>query len=355
MSTLFRYIVRELLRSCLVALLALTALFTFFDVIAELRDVDSSYTSGLAMLVVALRTPSRLYELFHVAVLVGGLFAWNRLALSSEFSVIRTSGVSARRMLGWMLAIGLLLGATGMLLGEYVAPYSERIAQQFKLKATSGVVAQKFQTGLWAKDGRTFINIRELLPDASLVDVRLYDFDAEFRLSHIRRAESADWQSGRWVLRKVTDSLVDEHGLVTRQLPDQAWTSAVTPDLLAVLMVAPQHMPIHTLQAYVQHLETNHQDAGRYRAALWGKLVYPLAAPVMLLMALAFAYHPPRSGGAGGRLLLGVMLGLGFYLLSRLIGQIAQLQSLPAPAAAALPVVLFSLAALTAVWWQERR
>ena len=356
MSILFRHVAREVLRSTLVTLLALTALITFFDMIGELRDAHTeTYRAGLAMLVVALNTPSRLYELFQVSILIGGLFAWNRLSLYSEFSVMRTGGVSAWRLCAWMVSIGLAFGGVGMLIGEYVAPYGERLAQQLKLKATSGVVAQKFQTGLWAKDGPTFINIGEVLSTPGLVDVRLYDFDADFRLTHIRRAQSADWQDGSWLLRQVTETTVDEKAVVTRHLPDQAWNSAITPDLLTVLMIEPQHMPIVTLRAYVHHLENNHQEAGRYRAALWNKLMYPLAGPVMLLMALAFAYHPPRVGGVGGRLLLGVLLGLGFYLLSRLSGQTAQLHGLSAPIAAGLPVMLFSLAALAAVWWQERR
>jgi lipopolysaccharide export system permease protein len=75
----------------------------------------------------------------------------------------------------------------------------------------------------------------------------------------------------------------------------------------------------------------------------------------MLLLSLAFAYRPPRVGGAGGRLLSGILLGLGFHLINRLAGQVAQLQGWPAPAAALTPILLFSLAAIGTLWWVERR
>jgi lipopolysaccharide export system permease protein len=217
------------------------------------------------------------------------------------------------------------------------------------------VVAQEFQTGLWAKDGRTFINIRELLPDASLVGVRLYEFDEEFRLRVMRQAERANWRDGHWMLQGVTQTIIGERSTRTAREPDQRWTSAVTPDLLAVLMVVPQRMSIMALRAYVSHLEENKQDAERYRIALWGKLAYPVAAPVMLLLALAFAFRPPRVGGAGGRLLLGILLGLGFHLVNRLAAQVAQLQGWPAAAAALTPILVFSMAAILALWWVERR
>ncbi|MEW5786498.1 MAG: LPS export ABC transporter permease LptG [Pseudomonadota bacterium] len=356
MSILFRYVIKEILGATLLALLALTALFSFFDFISELSDAHTdSYTPLMASLFVAMNVPARLYELVPLALLVGGLFAWNRLALASEFTVMRAGGLATARLATWMLGLGLSIGFATLLLGEYVIPMAERAAQQLKLRSTSGVVAQEFQTGLWAKDGRTFINIRELRPDASLVDVRLFEFDTDFHLRALRRAESGEWRDGEWHLRGVTQTIIGETGTRTSVLETMTWASAVTPDLLAVLMVAPERMAITTLSAYVDHLLENHQDAERYRLALWGKLAYPVAAPVMLLLALAFAFRPPRVGGAGGRLLSGILLGLGFHLLNRMSAQVAQLQDWPAPVAALAPILAFSLAAGLTLWWMERR
>jgi len=356
MSILFRYIAREILGASALAALALIGMFSFFDFIHEISESHAeSYTPLLAMLFVLLNVPGRLNELIPVAVLVGGLFAWNRLALSSEFSVMRTGGLSAPRLTLWMLGVGLLIGGLALLLGEYVTPPAERAAQQLKLRVTSGVVAKEFQTGVWAKDDRTFINIREMRPDASLLDVRLYVFDEHFKLSSVRRAESAEWRDGNWMLRKVTETRLGEGRTQTLNLADQTWVSAVTPDLLAVLMVSPQRMSMATLHSYIQHLTQNRQDAQRYILAFWNKVISPLAAPVMLLLALAFAYRPPRMGGAGGRLLLGILLGLGFHLANRLSSQFAQLQDWPALLSASVPTLAFGLAAGLAIWRMERR
>jgi len=356
MSILFRYVAREVLAASLVALLALTGLFSFFDFVSELSDAHSAtYTPLVASLFVAMNMPGRLNELMPLAVLIGGLFAWNRLSLNSEFSVMRSAGLATHRLVVWMLLLGLLIGSAALLFGEYVTPYAERAAQQLKVRATSGVVAQEFPSGLWAKDGRTFINIRELRPDADLVDVRLYEFDAAFNLKLMRRAESAEWQDGQWMLRQVTETLIEKNSTRTARQPDRPWTSAVTPDLLAVLMVAPERMAMSALYAYTQHLDENLQDSKRYRIALWGKLAYPLAAPVMLVLALVFAFHPPRQGGTGGRLLTGILLGLGFHLTSRVAGQVALLQDWPAFAPALIPILVFGLAAFAVLWWVERR
>lgn len=356
MSILFRYLAREIVGAALLALLALVALFAFFDFVAELRDTyRETYTPWMAALFVLLNVPARLYELVPVALLVGGLFAWNRLALASEFNVLRAGGLSTWRLSAWMAALGLAFGVGAMLCAEYVVPAAERLAQQLKVRATSGVVAQSFRTGLWAKDGGVFINIRELTPDAALHDLRLYEFDDEFRLVVMRRAQRAEWGQDGWVLHDVAETRLDDDATRTAHLDRQIWRSAVTPDLLAVLTVAPERMSIPTLRAYIRHLDENRQDAQRYRIALWAKLAYPVAAPVMLLLALAFAYRPPRAGGTGGRLLAGILLGLAYHLLTRVAAQVALLQGMPAAVAALTPIVTFSVMAVAALWWLERR
>lgn len=356
MSILLRHVSREILSASVLAVLALLGLFSFFDLISELGDTHATtYTPLVALAYVTLNTPVRLYELVPVALLIGSLFAWNRLALGSEFNVMRTAGLSMYRLVTWMLALGMVVGASTLLLGEYVTPYAEQAAKQLKARATTGVVAREFRTGLWAKDGHTFINIREMRPDASLRDLRLYVFDEEFHLRAMRHAAQAVWEDGRWLLKQVTETAIGPQRTTTLHLPDQEWKSAITPDLLSVLMVSPERMSIATLRAYISHLRNNRQEAGRYEIALWNKLIYPAAAPIMLMLALAFAYRPPRAGGAGGRLLIGVLLGLGFHLVNRLVAQVAQLLNWSPPAAAIVPVLLFAAAAGLAVWWQERR
>lgn len=356
MSRLFRYVAREVLLASLTTAAALLGLFSFFDFIGEMSASRApGYTPLKALAYVALNLPVRLYELMPVAVLIGSLLAWNRLALASEFSVMRAAGLSMYRLMAWMLSLGMVIGAATLLLGEYVVPHAEQTARHLKASATTGVVARGLKTGLWARDGNTFINIHEMLPDNSLREVRLYAFDRDFRLLGVHHAAKALWVNGHWRLETVTETTLSGDRTFTAHVPDRVWATAITPEFLSVLMVPPESMSIATLLAYVEHLSENRQDARRYEIALWNKMIYPAAAPVMLLLALVFAYRPPRSGGVGGRLLTGVLLGLGFHLINRLLAQVSQLLDGSASAAAIVPVVLFALAAAMGVWWQERR
>ncbi len=357
MSILLRYLGREILGSMLLALVSLLLLFVFIDFIQEIPDLRpaSGYTLPVILVRILLGIPSHVQELMPAATIVGALFAFARLSSASEFTVMRASGLSVWRLSGYMVGLGLLLAVLSFVLGEFVIPHSERASQQLKLRATSGVVAQQFRSGLWAKDGQSFINVRELLPDTSLVDMRVYEFDHDFHLRTIRHAQRGVWQpDGSWRLEEVVQTHISLSGTVIEHLPVLSWRSDVTPDLLAVLMIPPDRMSARALQTYVEHLRENRQRATRYEIALWNKLTFPLAAPVMLLLALPFAYYQPRSATVSGRVLAGILIGLGFHLLNRMVGHIGLLNDWPPSVSALSALVAFCLAAALALWRVER-
>jgi lipopolysaccharide export system permease protein len=357
MSLLARYLAREILGGVALVLSMLVLLFVFLDLVQEMGDLHPPvYTLPIALLHILLGLPNHIHEMLPVSTVVGALLAFARLSASSEFNVMRVSGLSVRRLIGYMVALGLFLGAVIFALGEFIVPLSDRAAQQLKVRATTGVVAEQFRSGLWAKDGNTFINIQEMLPDTTLINVRMYTFDDNFRLKLIRLAERANWRKGGWWdLRKVVQTEISAEGTRVQQFASLPWRSDVNPDLLAVLMVSPDEMSARALFAYVDHLRENKQRTTRYEIALWNKLSLPLAAPVMLLLALPFVYQQPRTSGVSGRVLAGIFIGLGFYLFNRLFGHLGLLNDWPPALSAFLGLAVFAGAAVTALIGVERR
>ena len=174
MKTLTRYIGREVLTAILLIFSALVMLFAFFDLIHELGNVGrGGYTITTALLFVGLQLPSRMYELFPVATLIGTLFALAQLVASSEYTVMRVSGASLLQV-GWsLMRIGIPLSIVTFLAGEFVAPQAALLSQRVRAQAmgdTSRVVAQQFKSGFWFKQDQTFVNIRSVLND--LIDRR---------------------------------------------------------------------------------------------------------------------------------------------------------------------------------------
>lgn len=357
MKTLRRYLVREILAATLLVFVALLMLFAFFDLVDQIGDLgQGNYRLRHILLFVLFSVPNHVYELFPIAALIGTLFALAQLVASSEYTVMRTSGVSMTRMSVMLGGVGLLFAATAFMVGEFVAPPAEQFAQRLRSQAITGLVAQEFRTGLWVKDGKSFINVLEVLPDATLRGIRIYDFDDNSQLRSISFAKNGDYQGGRrWLLRDVVRTTFEDRKTDVSTLAEASWQSVLDPDLLDMLLVQPEQMSAWNLYSYAQHLRENRQKALRYEIALWTKIMYPLAVLVMMVLALPFSVYQKRQGGVGAKIFSGIMLGLAFYFLNRLFAHLGLLNDWPPMLSAILPTLMFLGMAVSMMWWQERR
>ncbi len=353
-----RYLSREIYAAVLLVLLAFLGLFAFFDLVNELDEVGKNgYMLYHAAVYVAMILPGRVYELMPIAVLIGTLYALTTLARHSEITVLRASGLSTTRFLFALLGIGSVFVALTFIFGEYLAPPAERAAQQWRLAATRSMVSQELRTGLWVRDGRRFVNVRSVLPDTSLQGVRIYEFDERAALVSISEAETGVHEGAAegWRLRDVQQTRFLGDRTETRVLPDLVWKSELTPEVLSVLMVVPERMSVSTLYSYIRHLEENSQRTTRYEIALWKKLAYPFAALVMMGLALPFGYMQTRMGGVSLKVFSGIMIGVGFHLLNGLFSNLGVINGWVPAVAALTPSIVFLLAAMTMMWWVERR
>ncbi len=357
MKTLRRYIGRELLWAILLIFVALVMLFAFFDLIHELGDVGrGGYTLSSALIFVALQLPSRAYELFPVAALIGTLFALSQLVSNSEYTVMRASGASLAQVTWALLRVGIPLALVTFLAGEYVAPPANRLAQQVKgpSQGEARIVAQQFQSGFWFKQGSTFANIRSVLADMTLVGVRIYEFDDELRLRRVRIAESGTFEgTGQWRLADVKTTELSLEGAKLTTADRWTWDTVLKPSLLTVYQVPPERLELNALYDNIRVLSG--QKTSRFEIAFWNKLFYPAAVVVMMFLALPFSYFQRRSGGVGLRIFMGTMLGLAFFLLGRLFSYLGVLNDWPSLFSATFPLVLFIVVASSLLWWLERR
>lgn len=353
-----RYLMRETFAAVFLVLAAFLALFSFFDFINELRQVGKNgYQLGHAALFVGLSLPGLIYELIPIATLIGTLYALSNLARHSEITVLRASGLATRDLLMTLFRVAGLLALLTFVVGEAMVPFSERLGQELRAKALSRVIAQHgFESGLWVKDGRSFINIREVTPDATLHKVRIYKFDQDNALESVTDVEEAEFKPpDSWRLKGVVRTVLEGDTSRVERFDADDWRSAVNPDLLAVLMVAPERMTLYGLLNYTQHLSENRQQTDRYEIAVWKKLIYPLATLVMVALALPFGYSHNRVGGVSLKIFAGVMLGILFYALNGLFSNLGIINAWPPFASATAPSALFLLAAVGMLWWVERR
>ena len=355
--TLERYFARQIFGSVLFVLTGFLALFAFFDLIGELADLGrGDYNLTKVFTVVVLSMPAHAYELFPIVVLIGTLYVLAHLASNSEYTVMRSAGLSPLRAALVLGKIGLPFVVGTFLIGEWIAPAAEEAGQKVRMRALSNMIGQDLRSGLWLKDEGAFINAREARQANLLEGVLIYDFDGESRLTELTSAKRAEYAGrGAWRLTGVVQTRytpqgprITEHGELTRQ-------THITPELLDALIVKPERMSAWALHRYTEHLAGNRQATERYEIALWKKLLYPFATMVMMALALPFAYMHARAGMVGLKVFSGIMIGILFHMLNSLFSHIGLLQNWPPLSAAIVPSLGFLTTAILMMWWVERR
>ena len=362
MQTFKRYFWQETSINILMMMLGLLAMFSFFDLIQELDNLgQGNYGISQMLVFVLLSIPGHVYDVVPVAVLVGMMYSLGTLARNSELVVMRVSGLSLLNI-GWILVkVGMLFTALTFFVGELITPISEKMAQRMRVKATDSVIAQDFKSGLWVKDGKSFVNVETVLPDASLLNVRIYEFDESFKLRSISVAKKGEFEDERWGLSEVTQikfntyKNVEQNNIQTQTFNQANWKSLIRPELLNVLLVAPEKMSVWNLYAFIQHLQANRQKTTRYNVALWSKMIYPLACMVMVILALPFGFIQQRTGGTSAKLFIGVMLGVVYQIMNRVFIHLGVLNDWPPLMSAITPTILFLMAGLSLLFMIERR
>lgn len=344
MRILDTYIAKILVRHIMVTIVVLLGLFTFVTFIDELGDLDSG-RYGIIQIVqfVILQIPKTLYEMFPMAALIGSILGLSVLARDSELIVMRAAGISIQRIVLSVLKVGLGLALVAMFMGEIVSPYTETRALEVKNDAMQGNIAQREDFGVWLRDDNTYVNIGEVLPDLTLLKVKIFEFDSENFLRFLSTAEQGEYSERRWLLKGLKRTMINEESSAADEVTAAYWSTAVNPEILRVFMIQPDQLSIWQLTRYIEHLKSNKQETNNYELAYWSKIVTPFATAVMLILAVPFVFKEARSGSLGRSLFSGIMIGLGFFILNKAFSYFVPLFNIPPMLGAIFPTALVCL------------
>lgn len=363
MSTIRKLLYVEVLAAVALVLFAFNALFSFFDFTDELNAMETSkalgYTVTKAMAYVALMIPSHLYELMPIAVLIGTIFVMARMAQSSEFTILRTSGLGPWQALRTLMLLGLGFVSVTFALGDYLAPLADKTAQTIKAQALGQI--SRGRTGAWIKDKQTYssfsVNVGALEGSTGMKGIRIFELDNQGHIVSLMQAASADFGPGQsWSLQDVTRTEFVNIGTPQAQAnttrhAQLSWFNQISAEMVASALLRPERMGTLELFQYVRHLNANGQSAQKYEIQFWKKVFYPLSCLVMVMLALPFAYLHFRSSSTTPMVFIGVMAGISFVLLNNLVGDLGYLQGWQAWFTAALPGLIYSVVSLAAFSW----
>jgi lipopolysaccharide export system permease protein len=217
---------------------------------------------------------------------------------------------------------------------------AEQRAVDIRSSALAGKSSLRTVDGFWLRDATDFINVRTVLPGGGLVGIYIYEFNTAHELQRISSAKSATYERGQWHLEQVRRSVIGRDGVSTEQLPSLSWRSQLSPELLDIIAIKPASLSVSGLYKYIRYLRMNGLSSGRYEAEFWTKIALPFATCVMVFAALPFVFGPLRSVGVGQRMLIGALVGIGFYLLNQTVNYVGLFYAFNPLLSAVLPTAL---------------
>jgi lipopolysaccharide export system permease protein len=245
------------------------------------------------------------------------------------------------------MQVGLLMVAVIALLGELLAPPAQQLAQQLRSQAIYDDVSVQRDAGFWVRDGRRFIQVKQSMADGSLAGVVVYQLADEAQLAAATAAQRATPKAQHWRLTGVRSSrFLDEQVEITESA-DQAWPALMDARLAQLLTRDAATLSLPELDEYIEYLQRNGSPVMLYALGYWQRIAAPLSALAMLLLAASLVLGPLGRSTLGQRLLVAVLAGLAFKLLSEVIAHAGLVYGLPPAASAFLPALL--VLAVTAV------
>lgn len=344
MKLLNRYLITTIILSTLLVLLILGGVSIFIEMANELRSIGrGDYTLSKAIVYVLMITPNDLYLFFPMMGLIGSLVGLGLLASHSELVIMRTSGMSVMQIGQSVIVAAIILSVFMMGFGEGIVPRLNQKADIYKTRAMYGGQAIATQEGLWMHVDNGFIHVNKVLNEKRLLGVTAYEFDNSHKLLRINYAGELKFSQNQWRSDNFESTVFDDNHVSVAETKNKAWKLKLNPKVLAFGVDEPSQMSLSALVRNIHYRANIGLATGGYWVVFWQRVFQPLAAIVMVMLAIPFIFGSLRSGTMGYKIMMGIIWGLSYYLASQFFAQMSLVYNISALIGALLPIVLFAI------------
>lgn len=351
MKKIDRYIASHIFTLSAIVALGLVSIFTFINFVGDIDETGQG-GFGVQQLITysLLRMPSAIYVLLPIIAMLGTLMGLGTLAGQGELTAMRAAGISMMRIGLATLMAGAVLGVFCVILGDWLAPAGIARAEAYRSEARSGVPTGVTRKPVWLRDGEHIFHIQSLLAEDHIAEVEIFTFAPDLSLASSLRVKQGRYVDGVWQFQGISRTDFGELSAKGSQQDTMQWRGRLSPEVLRLFVLESDTLSTPGLARLIAYLDENRLDAAEYRFALWRKLVAPFTVMALMLFAVPFVLGPLRNTGAGQRLLVGVLIGVGFYVINEVTASLGQLYTWPAALAAGLPtaaLIAFGLVRLS--------
>jgi lipopolysaccharide export system permease protein len=339
---IYNYILKKCFLNTIFILLAFILIFAIFTLLGDAGNIGTAdFTIQAIIFYLIILIPTFTYMLLPLAILIGVMLSLLSLVNYSEYSIIRTSGVSLKKIVSILIVFGTIFSIINFILGEFITPYTNHYAKTYKMQKLHQQFSTALSSGIWSKDGNnTYVSIKHILPNLSINDISAYYYDNQSQLKKIIHAKTGNFlkNSKYWLLNGVTIKYyTNNNSIIESNFSEYNWYTSIEPSYFNVLVITPEDMSIFELIKYIRHLNLNHQATNRYKIAFWTKLIYPLTCLSMAILSIIFIPNNRRNINLNSKLFIGIIVGISFFFTTKLINYMAILFAWNAILASIIP------------------
>lgn len=346
-TRLDRHVAIHILGLSAVVALGLVAIYTFINFVSDIEDTgQGGFGVGQLAVYTLMLMPAVLYTLMPLIAMLGTLMGLGALATQGELTAMRAAGLSILRIGGSAMLAGLLLGLLSLVLGDFLAPAGTQKAEAYRSIARFGVASEVGGKPVWLRDGDSYFRVKRLIAEDHIADVEIFTLDAGQTLIRAMSVKEARYLNGAWQFSGVQSSDFSDAGVSRQQTAELQWQGGMSPEVLRLFVLKADALTAPGLWRLIQYLDANDLDAGEYRLSLWRKLIAPFTVAAMMLFAVPFVFGALRDAGAGQRLLMGILIGVGFHVVNEVCASLGLIYAWPPFLAASVPTAAITVLAL---------
>ena len=342
MKILDFYLARSVLIGVIVALLIVGAIDWLGDLFYQVGRMNSEDKFSNVLMLTLLDIPHKLFEFLPSSLLIGALFSLGQFAASSELVAVGAGGYSRLRVGIISCISGLLITIILSVIVEIYAPINDKISLALKQDEKENILLASDES-YWVRDQNRFIRIGRAVSQDLLSDLEIYSFKQNGEVEAISEAESASRKQDSWQLNNYRSSQFSANKVIAETADTHLVSKLFLSSFLQSVTSDPFKMSVQRLYEYIYYLEENHLDASEYKVALYKRMAVPFVGMAMMLLALPLVFRPRQLGGAGQRLLIGIVIALVVYIVVEVIANGAVVYQLSPILVAFLPVLIIML------------
>jgi lipopolysaccharide export system permease protein len=360
MRLLWRYIFMEFLRTTLVILSGIVVLYLSVTFLKE-ADVFIEHKAAISQIAryYLFSIPGMAGQALPFAALIGTLLSLGAFSRHREITAMRAGGVSLFRIVAPVLIGGLLLSVIGFVNNEVIMPDAEARATHVRSveveKKQELVIFQ--QRRLWLRGpDNSIANIDLVTPDRrELIGVNIFKLNPDFSVRERISAKRLVWENNAWRLRDSEKFDINGSAAVPGTADGEVYNIVDRPEDMGMIVKSSEEMNFTELWDYVRRLKNSGYPAVRYEVDLHGKIAYPFACLLMVMIATPLSIRQERSGGSARGIALAVLIAAVYWALTSSGRALGLSGAIPPFEAAWIGNAVFAAASLIALVRMQRQ